>query len=178
MKLLAKKIIFGCEARGDGASPYLTRITLPWPKRWGSCYLHIFHRSDNEDALHDHPWDFVTFVIWGWYREHLAQRVVLPNFYNTEPEFFASPKEADCAMISTGSRLVHIGQWLYRPADTIHRVELLKDRYGREKPAITICWVSPKRREWGFWHTMLDAERLRLPGSWEHYKKYFERMGC
>ena len=32
--------------------------------------LHVFHRSDEDRALHDHPWWFVSLLLWGSYREH------------------------------------------------------------------------------------------------------------
>lgn len=56
------KIIYGCESRGDGGSPYLTRWTLR-ETTLGSLYLHHFHRSD-ADENHDHPWPFVSLILW------------------------------------------------------------------------------------------------------------------
>lgn len=68
MAIFSKKIIYGCESRGDYDKPYLTRYTLF--KFFGrAVYLHIFHRSDADD-LHDHPWSFSTFILWrGYYEE-------------------------------------------------------------------------------------------------------------
>jgi hypothetical protein len=34
-------------------------------------YLHRFLRSDDDRALHDHPWDNRSWVLSGQYREHL-----------------------------------------------------------------------------------------------------------
>lgn len=67
MKLPSRKIIYGCESRGDADSPYLTRWTL-LDTRWGRVYLHVFHRSD-ADELHDHPWSFVSLILWRGYVE-------------------------------------------------------------------------------------------------------------
>src|ERR1700721_599838 len=71
MKLLHKKTIMGCEARGGGNSPYLTRITLIETRRF-SIYLHWFHRSDADD-LHDHPWDFTSMILWRGYAEETPE---------------------------------------------------------------------------------------------------------
>lgn len=67
LKVFQKKIIHGCEERGDYGSPYLTRYTLLDIKNFQLC-LHIFHRSDAED-LHDHPWPFISLILWRGYVE-------------------------------------------------------------------------------------------------------------
>jgi hypothetical protein len=58
---------------GRKGEPYLSRWTLwggrftPGPK----VFLHYFHRSDWDEAAHDHPWPFTSLILWGGYREHL-----------------------------------------------------------------------------------------------------------
>jgi hypothetical protein len=64
---MTKKIIYGCEARGDADSPYLTRYTLVNTRMFQLC-LHIFHRSDADD-MHDHPWNFASLILWRGYNE-------------------------------------------------------------------------------------------------------------
>lgn len=64
---MKKKIIYGCEERGDYNKPYLIRYTLIDAKIFQLC-LHVFIRSDSTD-LHDHPWHFVTLPIWRGYIE-------------------------------------------------------------------------------------------------------------
>lgn len=65
--MIGKKIIYGCEARGDRDKPYLTRFTLISLLGWQLC-LHVFHRSDADD-LHDHPWNFTSIILWRGYIE-------------------------------------------------------------------------------------------------------------
>lgn len=44
---------------------YLTRMYFT-----RSVYLHYYHTSDGDPALHDHPWRWaLSFVLWGWYDE-------------------------------------------------------------------------------------------------------------
>lgn len=38
-------------------------------------YLHRFNRSDDDRALHDHPWTNTSFIISGRYREHTPDGV-------------------------------------------------------------------------------------------------------
>lgn len=53
---------------GPDHEPYLERW---WLKREpeGSIYVHRFLRSDDDRALHDHPWDSVSIVLAGRYVE-------------------------------------------------------------------------------------------------------------
>ena len=71
MKIFNTETIRGCEARGDGNSPYLTRITLIETDRF-AIYLHWFHRSDADD-LHDHPWDYTSLILWRGYIEQTPE---------------------------------------------------------------------------------------------------------
>lgn len=124
--LNCKKVITGCEDRGDKNSPYLTRITLlergwlwlcvPGKESEKLC-LHIFHRSDSDDAMHDHPFDFWTLVLWRGYIE------VMPG----------------------KRRRLWPGMIVFRRAEHTHRVELVNG-----KRAITLVWLCVRRREWGF----------------------------
>lgn len=90
--------IFGCEERGDYDRPYLTRLTIIECKYFKFA-LHIFHASDHEDH-HDHPWNFITFILWRGYIEETP----------------------------TGKKRKWPGMVLYRPATFRHRVELVKER--------------------------------------------------
>ena len=63
------KVIINCEGE-----KYLTRYYLV-RTRWLSVFLHIFHCSDEDRALHDHPWNYVTFLLWRGYYEHTPKGV-------------------------------------------------------------------------------------------------------
>lgn len=98
MKILTRKVIMGCEQRGDAQSPYLTRYQTP-KTRFGSLMLHVFHRSDSVE-LHDHPWSYVSIILWRGYIEETPQ----------------------------GRRRKYPGMILIRPASTVHRVELINEK--------------------------------------------------
>lgn len=95
---MRKKIIYGCEERGDYLSPYLTRYTII-DTRWFQLCLHIFHRSDAED-MHDHPWPFASLILWRGYNEQTP----------------------------AGKRRVWPGMLLIRKAAHRHRVELVNGK--------------------------------------------------
>ena len=159
--MITKKVIYGCESRGDAHSPYLTRYTV-LKTRWGNLCLHVFHRSDNSER-HDHPWTFVSLILWNGYIEETP----------------------------SGRRRIWPGMVLRRRALWEHRVELLRPTcydcmgtgashrewgecwkcggYGfNERKAVTLVWMGNKEREWGFF----------TGNGWQNWREYFEEKGC
>lgn len=121
------------EIIGDPQRPYLKRWFLLPRNGWHNVYLHKFLRDDDpEDALHDHPWSFTSLLLWGRYRE------------STE----------------TGSRIRSAGTLAHRRAEHRHRITLLRDRRGREKPCYTIIVTGSRRRIWGFWCPAAEQPRF------------------
>lgn len=60
-----RRIIWSCTmTRGA----LLTRYYL-LETRWFCVYLHHLHASDEDRALHDHPWAFITFLVSSGYYE-------------------------------------------------------------------------------------------------------------
>lgn len=139
---MKKQIIYGCEARGDAKSPYLTRYAFP---RLGPIRpaLHIFHRSD-ADELHDHPWPFVTVILWRGYIEETPCANCTLKF---------------CPLRQR--RRVWPGMILFRRATHTHRVELVDG-----KKAVTFVIFGKRVRDWGFytkrgWQFFLDYFKER-----------------
>lgn len=57
---------------GPPDDPYMLRWHVtPRDNEAGGIYLHYFRHSDDDRALHDHPWDSVSIVLSGEYIEHL-----------------------------------------------------------------------------------------------------------
>lgn len=119
---------------GSVDNPYLLRWYLIPRNRWFNIYLHKFIRDDDDRALHDHPWWFVSFLIWGRYDEVITDDGIKAIYRN-------APSVA------------------YRPAEHRHRVVLpriisvddIGELYEYRKPAWTIVITGRKVREWGFW---------------------------
>ncbi len=56
---------------GGKDNPYLLRWWIIPRNPIFNIYLHLFMRSDDDRALHDHPWLFnLSWLIEGWYTEH------------------------------------------------------------------------------------------------------------
>lgn len=115
---------------GGHDQPYLRRHWLIPRNRFFNVYVHEFLRSDDDRALHDHPWLFnASWLLLGEYREHVT----------SEPRF---PTYVDRVA----------GDWKFRWGGAPHRIELFHC-YATNAPAR--CWTvfitGPRVREWGFY---------------------------
>lgn len=107
---------------GGHEAPYLLRWYLIPRNPVFNIYVHLFLRSDDDRALHDHPWVNCSILLLGEYVEHqIAQGGI---------------------NIKT---LRKAGDWYIRPSGKIaHRVEL------NNGPCWTLFITGPKYRQWGF----------------------------
>lgn len=139
------------DIQGRDGSVYLTRYRFPLLFGW-AVLLHIMRRPDEDRCLHDHPWWFVSLVLWGGYWE----------------EFQA--KTGGGVVVGDGSggyafrqmRFNRPGMLLFRPALHTHRiVELPKGK------AVTLVLRGPARRNWGFRRTDGSWLAWDAPGAWK-----------
>jgi hypothetical protein len=106
---------------GGEEEPYLLRwFLIPRNHRLNG-YLHEFRRSDDDRALHDHPWVNISIVLAGEYTEHS----ILPGGIHLR-------------------RIRRAGDIVFRWARTAHRIEL------HAGPCISLFLTGPRLREWGF----------------------------
>lgn len=120
--------------------PYLVRFTfLRTP--WFQILFHKFLISD-DDCLHDHPWPFITVLLWGGYYEWSEVK---------DPNKPISIKNLVLTKWGYNDK-VHLkrrykaGSILYRPAEYKHRVELIQG-----KNAYSMVLTTKPVRKWGFW---------------------------
>lgn len=108
---------------GGGSNPYLLRWWVIPRNRWFNIYLHQFRRSDDDRALHTHPWWSCSLLLHGSYLEHLEGDVM---------------------------RLRREGSINARGPDSGHRVQLMSAPWGGERMVWTFFITGPKVREWFF----------------------------
>lgn len=60
--------------RDDCGAPYLVRLTF-FTIKGISLKLHVILKSDEDRALHDHPWWFVTCILCNGYKDHTPEGV-------------------------------------------------------------------------------------------------------
>lgn len=108
---------------GPPGDPYMLRwFIIPRNRRF-NIYLHKFLRDDDDRALHDHPWWFVSLILKGGYFERVEPNRIISR----------SP-----------------GSIAFRPATHRHRV-ILRGNTGQREPCWTIVVTGRKKRTWGFW---------------------------
>lgn len=103
---------------------YLQRWWVIPRNRWFNIYLHHFLRSDDDRALHDHPWANCSVLLRGSYREHMPGGIVKLRKPWRPWAFWRLPM-----------------RW----PTSAHRVELIGAR-----PVWTLFLTGPKVRVWGF----------------------------
>lgn len=125
--------------------PYLLRCWLSTPKLseedgqkgWesgNSLLLHRFFAPDDDDALHDHPWDFRTRILAGGYVEFLPHSMwsasdgIGPGYGQRQASHLA------------GSVITH-------KATDLHAVGSLLSALG---PTWTLVETGPRVRAWDF----------------------------
>ena len=110
-------------------------------------YVHHFLRSDRDD-MHDHPWDFFTYLVRGEYHEHKWDDggVIITRRANWKSSTYL-PKE---------------NLLVFRKATDQHRVMVLQSytRTDRHLAPLSVCITGPRRREWGFWRESYEPEEV------------------
>lgn len=120
-----------------------------------SCRLHVILASDDDRALHDHPWSYATVILRGGYVE---VRPVSPE------------AQMQGRFDLTNREWIAPGRVLFRRAESPHRLEV-----PRGQTCLTLFLTGPRRRTWGFqtprgWVDHHEYERAiaagEVPHSW------------
>lgn len=106
---------------GAMPEPYMLRWWVIPRNRWFNIYLHRFLRSDDDRALHDHPWFNCSYILDGEYTEETIS----------------------CGGVHH-KRVVRVGEIKFRSPWRAHRVEL------HAGPCWTLFITGPIVRTWGF----------------------------
>jgi hypothetical protein len=170
-RLFNHKYIVNCDR-----DCYLRRWYVIRTEKFG-LFVHQFVRSDEDRALHDHPWNFIVIPIWRGYIEHsdiecpscLGRGGFPSRFFDAD---LVCPRCLGSGRKYQARRIWPIISARFRPAEYRHRVELLscdgdciytrmfngKDWSGCPKcegcgvkPAWSIFIRFKSFRGWGFW---------------------------
>ena len=105
---------------GGSDRPYLRRWFVIPRNRFVNIYVHEFRRSDDDRALHDHPWVNCSILLRGCYVEQTIRAGGISD-----------------------RRLRVAGDVKLRSPWSAHRIEV-------GQPCVTLCITGPRIREWGF----------------------------
>lgn len=122
---------------------YLHRFFVIPRNRFFNIYLHHYTGSDDDRAMHDHPWWSVSFCLWGNLVEHYVEFT-----REDHPHGFVG-------WIMDHRKICWLLPYVRRPQHT-HRLEL------KSKHAWTLFITGPKVREWGF----------HCPQGWVHWEQF------
>lgn len=105
-------------------------------------FIHQFLRSDRDD-LHDHPWDFCTYLVSGAYTE---------NKYNEQTKKVEETRRCNYEVNKTNGYRYVKNKFVFRKATDQHQVVVDKDLKEKDKAesATTLFFSGPTKREWGF----------------------------
>lgn len=163
----------------DGSGPYLFRFWPTAPRMradgeadsGGGPRLHWMVRGDDDEALHDHPWDLWGRILQGGYHEHVPPA----DWLNARGEDRRrGPAWNECIVVrKTGDTFNH-------RAEDLHCVGELLDPAIRPNGTIDPMrgsWsevqMGKRRRDWYFhppgqprvpWRDYLDVRRARKAG--------------
>lgn len=117
---------------GKPGSAYMNRWWVIPRNRWFNIYLHEILRSDDDRALHDHPWANGSIVLKGGYYEVMPEQ--RPSFSWPVPP--------------------QIVKWR-GPGSVVLRRPTAAHRLAIDEHAGQVCWslfvTGPNVRDWGFW---------------------------
>lgn len=112
--------------------PYLTRYKL-FVTRWFGIYLHEIHRSDEDRALHDHPWDFTSIILWGGYFEETPSGIKDHGVFSiirhkAEDAHKLTLKKKTWTLVFRGRNRRHWG--FYAETGWVHHLDYLKEKFA------------------------------------------------
>lgn len=112
---------------GGEDNPYMRRLyVIQTP--WFGIMFHRIYRPDKQRDLHDHPWNFVSFVLRGSYVEDVP----------------VTDEDENSDANGNKPRLVRWFNW--KRAEDRHSI-----RSVSRSPIWTLVFTGRKRRKWGFW---------------------------
>jgi hypothetical protein len=117
---------------GSERDPYLLRWHVIPRNPVLNIYLHKFLRSDDDRALHDHPWVSASLLFRGQYVE-------------------VRPKERLYPAGRLRAKHHSAPALLFRGGEHPHRISLVPDRKGALQSAWTVFVTGPRYRQWFFY---------------------------
>ncbi len=150
-RLLTHRNIVNCDRDIYLRRWYLVRTP------WFAIFLHKFERSDEDRALHDHPWPFIVIPIWRGYIEH-SSRIVIDDEFGIPTQ--AREPQTNRVYPILGTR--------FRPATYRHRVELFMEYTNTQSPwdAEGVMTPEPTGRELPSWSLFIRFKSCRDWGFW------------
>lgn len=143
-------IRMGVDDRVGDQQLYMQRLLIEFGPRRRSIRLHVIHREDTDNCLHDHPWAFWSVILWGGYTEQV-------------PAADSTPEEAAAGYPRRTLLVITPWRFRYMPFGYKHRITGLL-----RQVSVTLAYAGPiQEEEWGFhtehgkvpWHDFVFNDR-------------------
>lgn len=128
---------------GGKADPYMLRYYIIPRNKYLNIYLHKMVKDDDDRALHDHPWPFLTIILWGGYTEVQPAKEYIFDWYLAREGIRTGLWKSVVGRLTEYVRKpfsIH-----YRPEFWPHRLRL------RGKCSWSIIITGRQNRNWGFY---------------------------
>lgn len=167
-KATDRKVFWERFTIGNPDCPIMHRLTIVRHPRLGSARLHNFCPNADDRDVHDHPWNFLTFVLRGYYDDFAPCTNCESGLrYETEP-----PVSVDGIQYGTSRMITVCDACNGRGTVLRERMSRGKIRFRSAKHAhithvgpegcLTFVLTGPVIRDWGF---------IRA-GRWIWWKSY------
>lgn len=157
---------------GGPEDPYLLRWHLIPRNPFFNIYLHKFCRSDDDRALHDHPWWFISLILRGQYdeitdtgtnrrtkRRHAGSIAYRPATWRHRVSLLWTSCSS-CGGSGIGYGTVPGGQWMETDCGTCDG-----SGNGVTLPCWTLIVTGRRARTWGFWCRSVRPIEFINPGD-------------
>lgn len=140
---------------GNPDCPIMKRLTIvriPW---LGSVRIHRFMPNADDRDVHDHPWNFLTFVLFGHYEDRrICDACEGTGRSYDEVDLYACPGCGGRGIVLR--ELMTVGKVRYRSATHQHITHV------GPRGCLTVVLTGPVIRDWGFMRA----------GDWIWWKTY------
>lgn len=133
LRLLCRKPYYRGHIVGADGSIYMERWAL-FETRWLRARIHRILREDRDPHMHDHPWNFLSVVLSGWYWE-ARPATINPCFGS-----FGDPDREEYTITTRRA-----GSFALRRATDRHQIVEVSPG-----GVVTLFITGPLRHWWGF----------------------------
>jgi len=123
MKKIFRKLFLAKEIKSQAGVLHFQRwriLSTPW----FGIFIHIIYKADEDAHMHDHPWNYISIVLAGFFTERVPDKKN-PGKYE--------------------DRIVGSVTSVKRKAEDFHRIQAI-----HSKRIVTLFFIGRRRRDWGY----------------------------
>lgn len=110
---------------------------LPFGLPWFNIYIHIIYKGSKDRYCHDHPWPFMSLVLWGGYTEQ--KRENLGYVYDAEQDKNLLNVSEPVLRERGFLNLAFMNKWDFHNLHKLH------------KTTVTLVVTGKRKGVWGFY---------------------------